>query len=198
MLIEMGCLRLSPQSPFTYSSGLKGPIYCDNRYILGFPFQRKEVVRMLIQKAKKENLEFDHIGAVATGGIPYGSIVAHELNIPMVYVRTTSKSYGMRKRVEGYFQSQGKVLLIEDLVNQGVGLETAVLALRQEGLNVKDVLAIVDYETLESREKLKTLRVKLFSLTNFSSILSTSSLSEEEKNSVDRWRQNPRQWAIEK
>ena len=198
MLMEMGCLRISPKSPFTYGSGLKGPIYCDNRYTLGFPLQRKEIVQRLIQKIKTEKLEFDTIGAVATAGIPYGSIVAHELNAPLVYVRATSKAYGMKKRVEGHYRFQEKILLIEDLVNQGVGLASAVLALREEGLIVQNALAIVDYEMLEAQEKLKTLEIKLFALTNFSSILSKASLSEEEKDGLIRWHQNPQHWAIEK
>ena len=192
ILIQTGCLKISPHNPFTYASGLTGPLYCDNRRILGFPRERGRLIEMMEAKIKGEGLTFDILGAVATGAVPHGAVLAHNLACPFLYVRTAAKDHGMKKSVEGYFEKGRRVLLLEDLVNQGSGLEKAIRALRDGGLAVHHTLSIVDYEMPRAKERCHNLNVQHFSLTNLTALLSHPSLSAPEKKSLAEWHHNAR------
>ena len=198
LLLEKGCLKVSTKEPFTYASGLKGPMYCDNRKILAHVKERGTIINEFVKLIEKLNLNFDSLCGLATAGIPHGALIAAQLNKPFIYVRSKPKEHGQRNQVEGFFQANQKTLLIEDLVNQGKSLEEAVIGIREEGLTAVACLTIVDYEMSQAKERLKTLDLELYSLTDFSHIIQTAEklnmIENNEKETLIAWQQNPTQW----
>ena len=190
----MGCVRFSRDQPFVYASGLKGPIYCDNRLSLGFPRQRKEIVRRLVDRVGEIGLSFESIAAVATGGVPYAAMMAHEMDASLIYVRNKRKEHGREGRIEGFFREGSRTLLVEDLVNQGTSVSGAIIALRRAGLVVDTCLAIVDYAMPKAQKALKDLEVALSSLTDFPSLLAEMSLPKEVRESALSWHEDPEAW----
>ena len=191
ILMETGCLEFSPARPFTYASGATGPLYCDNRRLLGIPKYREKVVNLLVETVRHdEALSCDFLAGVATGAIAYTAMVAQGLGAPMVYVRGQRKGHGKNNRVEGLFPVGGKALVVEDLVNQATSVAQTVEALGEAGAKVSACLCLVDYQMPKARRKLVDLGVSLVSLTDFSSLLDASSLSESEKNEVMAWHKN--------
>ncbi len=199
LLLKKNCLKLSPRRPFTYASGLKGPMYCDNRKILAFVKERSQVIDSLVEKINETGLEFDHICGLATAGIPHGALVAERLKKPFIYVRAKAKSHGRQNQVEGFYQKGERTLLIEDLVNQGKSLEEAVIGVRSVELHPIACFAIVDYQMKKSKERLEKLDLPLFALTDFENIINTALelklISENEKNDLIIWQNCPEDWA---
>ena len=188
ILLETGCLEFSPSNPFTYASGATGPIYCDNRRLLGFPGPREEVVGFLVETIRTHGgMACDFLASVATGGIPWGAMVARELNLPFVYVRGKKKGHGKDSSVEGYFSPGGRALLVEDLVNQASSVAESALALRKVHIRVDTCLSLVNYEMPKAKERLNSLKLSLISLTDFSTLLEASSLSKQDKEVILSW-----------
>lgn len=193
ILSRTGCARFSMDEPFTYASGLRGPVYCDNRRLLGFPAERARVIGLLARLADREG-GFDAVGGVATGGIPWASALAHEKGLPLLYVRAKRKAHGAKGRVEGFRRKGARVLLVEDLVNQGGSLEAAVLALRAEGLETPRALALVDYGMEAARGRFHRLGIAVSALTSFPALVRASGLGARDAGRALAWRKRPEDW----
>lgn len=194
ILMSTNCVQVSPQEPFSYASGLKGPIYCDNRKILSHVSERKQVVEGLVKLIEDSGMEFDSVCGLATAGIPHAAWVAEKLNIPMIYVRGKAKEHGKKNQIEGEYKEGDRVILIEDLVNQGSSLKGAVEALKSEGLNPRACFCIVNYEMKAVEEMLPSLEISLHSLTDFSTIINVAKLDDKDLDTLKNWHQDPKAW----
>ena len=198
-LINLGAVKFSPQKPFVYASGLKGPIYCDNRLVLSHVGFRDEVIKAFLSVIELHQLKFDLVGGIATAGIPHAAIIADRLNSPMIYVRPKPKGHGKRNQVEGDFSKGQNVLLVEDLVNQGASLLEAFEGVRAEGLLCQSCLCIVDYQMQIASQRLNEHSIQLFSLTDFTSLslaaLELRLIDQEAFELLKSWQINPKLWS---
>ena len=198
-LLQIKAIKLNPANPFTWASGLKSPIYCDNRVTLSYPqvrtFIREGFVKMCLDKFGKP----DVIAGVATGGIPQGALVAQELGLPFVYVRSEKKSHGMNNQIEGIINSGQSVVIIEDLVSTGKSSLNAVEALREKGAVVKGMLAIFTYGMDVAAENFKNNKCELFTLTNYNDLIQKAAeenyIREDDLASLLEWKSNPQAWS---
>ena len=198
-LLQIKAIKLNPANPFTWASGLKSPIYCDNRVTLSYPqvrtFIREGFVKMCLDKFGKP----DVIAGVATGGIPQGALVAQELGLPFVYVRSEKKSHGMNNQIECIINSGQSVVIIEDLVSTGKSSLNAVEALREKGAVIKGMLAIFTYGMDVAAENFKNNKCELFTLTNYNALIQKAAeenyIREEDLASLLEWKSNPQAWS---
>ena len=198
-LLQIKAIKLNPANPFTWASGLKSPIYCDNRVTLSYPqvrtFIREGFVKMCLDKFGKP----DVIAGVATGGIPQGALVAQELGLPFVYVRSEKKSHGMNNQIEGIINSGQSVVIIEDLVSTGKSSLNAVEALREKGAIIKGMLAIFTYGMEVATENFKNNKCELFTLTNYNALIQKAAeenyIREDDLASLLEWKNNPQAWS---
>jgi orotate phosphoribosyltransferase len=198
-LLQIKAIKLNPANPFTWASGLKSPIYCDNRVTLSYPqvrtFIREGFVKMCLDKFGKP----DVIAGVATGGIPQGALVAQELGLPFVYVRSEKKSHGMNNQIEGVINSGQSVVIIEDLVSTGKSSLNAVEALREKGAIIKGMLAIFTYGMDVAAENFKNNKCELFTLTNYNALIQKAAeenyIREDDLASLLEWKSNPQAWS---
>ncbi len=196
-LLQINAIKLSPQKPFTWASGMKSPIYCDNRLILSYP-----EIRTLTKKALSELCSsfepFDVIAGVATSGIPLASLVADELNKSLIYVRGSTKSHGRQQKIEGKLDKGANVLVIEDLISTGGSCLKVVDELRENGAVVNAVIAIFSYEFQLSIDNFTKSSCQLETLTNFDFLLDEALkmnyIEENDLKSILKWRINPQQW----
>lgn len=189
---------LQPKNPFTWASGIKSPIYCDNRKILSYP-KIRTFIRQEITKTLSDNFGLpDVIAGVATGGIPMGVLVAQELGIPFIYVRSNTKEHGLQNAVEGVVEEGQSVIVIEDLVSTGKSSLTAVNALREKKCTVKGMIAIFTYDLPEAKENFKQAKCQLVTLTNYDTLIQkaadTSYISRSDVKSLKEWRKDPQSW----
>lgn len=195
-LLSIKAVRLQPHDPFVYASGIRGPIYCDNRLIISYPLIRRRFTKAL--KQLSENLSFQLIAATATAAIPHGAWLADALDMPLIYVRGESKGHGAGKRVEGAFKAEQKVLLVEDLVTTGMSSLSAVNALRSEDLRVEQVISLFQYGLPEVNAQFVRQGVTLNSVLTLSELLYEGKLSgyltEAEVNAVKQWQIDPLKW----
>lgn len=197
-LLQIKAIKLDANNPFTWSSGIKSPIYCDNRKILSYPkirtFVRQEFVKMI----NEEFGDIDLIAGVATGAIAHGVLVAQDLGVPFVYVRTAKKDHGMENLIEGVAESGQSVVVIEDLVSTGNSSLSAVAALREAGCNVKGMVAIFTYGLKSAVQKFKADKCTLYTLTNYDQLikhaLTKSYIKDSDLQSLIKWRENPEAW----
>jgi len=198
LLVKTECLKLSPSDPFTYASGLKGPLYCDNRKVLGYVEERNLIVNAFVEKIKEWGKDFDAVCGLATAGIPHAAFIADVLKKPMIYVRSKPKAHGKGNQVEGHFEAGQKIVMIEDLVNQGKSLGEALEGVRNAGLNPMACFCIVDYQMAAAKEVISLNQLDLISLTNFDSIVKSSLergfISEEESKLLVDWQRDPASW----
>ena len=198
-LLQIKAIKLNPANPFTWASGLKSPIYCDNRVTLSYPqvrtFIREGFVKMCLDKFGKP----DVIAGVATGGIPQGALVAQELGLPFVYVRSEKKSHGMNNQVEGIINSGQSVVIIEDLVSTGKSSLNAVEALREKGAVIKGMLAIFTYGMDVAAENFKKNNCQLYTLTNYNALVQKAAeesyIREDDLASLLEWKSDPQSWS---
>jgi orotate phosphoribosyltransferase len=198
-LLQIKAIKLNPANPFTWASGLKSPIYCDNRVTLSYPqvrtFIRESFVKMCLDKFGKP----DVIAGVATGGIPQGALVAQELGLPFVYVRSEKKSHGMNNQVEGIINSGQSVVIIEDLVSTGKSSLNAVEALREKGAIIKGMLAIFTYGMDVATENFKKNDCLLSTLTNYDALIQKAAqenyIRKEDLESLLEWKKDPQAWS---
>ncbi len=202
MLLSLGCVKFSPERPFLYASGLKGPIYCDNRKILSHVPARDLVAELLVKQVelwRKDGLLFDAVAGLATAGIPHATLLADRLHCPMIYIRSSAKEHGAKNQLEGDIRPGMRLLLVEDLVNQASSLEKACHAAKNAGTIPVGAVAIVDYQMSKSVQILSEQGLVLKSLTTFQDLL----LAAERQNLLDRkgrdilmdWHQNPERWS---
>lgn len=197
-LLQIKAIKLKPNEPFTWASGIKSPIYCDNRVTLSYP-----QIRTYIRQGYSESV-LDHFGkpdviaGVATGGIAQGALVAQELGIPFIYVRSEAKSHGMTNQIEGYFEEGQKVVVIEDLISTGGSSLKAVSALREAGLDVKGLVAIFTYGFDTAHANFADAECPYVTLTDYdvmlNKALANNLISEEELTSLRQWKVNPTEW----
>lgn len=197
-LLQIKAVKLQPESPFTWASGWKSPIYCDNRKTLSYPgirtFIRQEFTKQILDEFGKP----DVIAGVATGGIAQGALVAEELGVPFVYVRSSTKDHGMQNKIEGQLESGQSVVVIEDLISTGMSSLDAVDALRDAGAEIKGMAAIFTYGFDVALKNFKGKKVKLITLTDYNDMLKQAVKSEyiDEKDvkSLKEWRNSPDTW----
>jgi orotate phosphoribosyltransferase len=196
-LLDAGAVRLSPRSPFTWASGLKSPIYCDNRQLLGFPELRAQIKAVLAQRASE--LQPTLIAGTSTAGIPWASFVADALGLPMAYVRPEPKKHGMGRQVEGPHVDGHKVVLIEDLISTGGSSIKCVEALRHEDADVLEVLALFSYGLPQAEEAFRAADVKLRVLATFDDLSRRAQekgmLDAQDRGSLADWRVDTVAWS---
>ncbi|MDA3944672.1 MAG: orotate phosphoribosyltransferase [Bacteroidetes bacterium] len=198
-LLQIKAIKLNPASPFTWASGLKSPIYCDNRITLSYhkirTHIRQEFVNALLEKYDKPDL----IAGVATGGIAQGALVAQELGLPFAYIRSEKKSHGLNNQIEGLVEEGQSVVVIEDLVSTGGSSLKAVEALRAKGAVVKGMLAIFTYGLAIAEENFEKANCELITLTDYDTLLKKASedgfVQEKELQSLLKWRIDPKKWS---
>jgi orotate phosphoribosyltransferase len=198
-LLQIKAIKLSPAKPFTWASGLKSPIYCDNRITLSYPKIRTHIRQQFVQAILEKYDKPDIIVGVATGGIAQGALIAQELGLPFAYVRSDKKSHGLHNQVEGIVEKGQSAVVIEDLVSTGGSSLKAVDALRQRGLEVKGMMAIFTYGLQQSEENFKTTKCELTTLTDYESLIRKASeenyITEKDLQSLIQWRLNPETWS---
>ncbi len=164
-LLKVGAVTLRPSNPFTWSSGIKSPIYCDNRLLISNPHALQDVIQGFLSVIRKRKIKCDAIAGVATAGIPYAAILADRLKKPMLYVRNSAKDHGKKNQVEGSIEKGARVLVIEDLVSTGRSSLNAISVLREAGTKVDYCLAVFTYGFPETKKAFLSARCKLFTLT---------------------------------
>lgn len=198
LLLQIKAIKLQPNDPFTWASGWNSPIYCDNRTTLSFPKIRNYLRENLANLIEQEYGKPDVIAGVATGAIAIGVLVAQHLNIPFVYVRPEPKSHGRKNQVEGLLEKNKNVVVVEDLISTGKSSLNAVEALKQEGANVKGMVAIFSYGFDIANENFANANVKLNTLSDYDHLLEqsldSSYISEKELETLKKWRENPSIW----
>ncbi len=196
-LLDAGAVRLSPRSPFTWASGLKSPIYCDNRQLLGFPELRAQIKVVLAQRASE--LKPTLIAGTSTAGIPWASFVADVLGLPMAYVRPEPKKHGMGRQVEGPHVDGHRVVLIEDLISTGGSSIKCVEALRHEDAEVLEVLALFSYGLPQAEDAFRAADVKLRVLATFDDLSRRAQekgmLDTQDRESLAEWRVDTVAWS---
>ncbi|MBZ7988122.1 orotate phosphoribosyltransferase [Campylobacter canadensis] len=186
VLKDCGAIFINTKEFFTYSSGIKSPIYCDNRVLISYPTQRtfiaNELAKLIMQKAP----DCEIIAATATGAIAHGAWVAQILNKPLVYILSKNKTHGRAKMIEGVFELGQKCVIIEDLISSGQSSINALLAARAHGLNVDKIFSIFSYELNQAKENFAKNNCECFSLSGFSAF--SSMLNEDELKILNEWR----------
>jgi orotate phosphoribosyltransferase len=200
-LLKIQAVFLQPNNPFTWSSGLKSPIYCDNRLTLSYPKVRKEIAAGLAEIIKEKFADAEVLAGTATAGIPHAAWVSDVLDLPMCYVRSKAKGHGKGNQIEGKIEKGQKVVVVEDLISTGGSVITAVDSLREAGCEVLGVVSIFTYELAKGKELLADADVVAYSLTDYSSLLEVAQKSgyikEEDLASLQAWKENPSEWAAE-
>lgn len=197
-LLQIKAVKLNPQSPFTWASGIKSPIYCDNRVTLSYPNIRTFIRQTFAEVILEEYGKPDVIAGVATGGIAQGALVAQELGVPFIYVRSSAKQHGMGNQVEGYFEKGQRVVVIEDLISTGGSSLKAVEALREAELDVKGLVAIFTYGFDVAVQNFKNAKCPFITLSNYDILLKkaleSNMISESDLNTLEEWRKDPNSW----
>ncbi|MGM0479058.1 MAG: orotate phosphoribosyltransferase [Bacteroidota bacterium] len=197
-LLQIKAIQLRPNDPFTWSSGWKSPIYCDNRKTLSYPNVRTFIRQSYSQLILDEFGKPDIIAGVATGGIAHGALVAQEIGVPFVYVRSSAKEHGLGNQIEGDFQEGHNVVVIEDLISTGGSSIKAVEALRDAQLNVKGVVAIFSYGFQIARKNFEAANCEVRSLSNYEVLiekaLEQGAVAKQDIDSLREWRLSPDTW----
>lgn len=197
-LLSIEAIKLSIDNPFTWSSGWKSPIYCDNRMSLSYPETRTFIKNELAKVAKEKFSGYEAVAGVATAGIPQGALLADLLEVPFIYVRSKPKGHGMENLIEGKVDPDKKVLIVEDLVSTGGSSLKAAAALRQAGYEVVGMLAIFTYGFPLADENFKNAGVTLRCLSNYSIMLEQAIemgyITSEDVASLEEWRKAPALW----
>ncbi|KIY21065.1 MULTISPECIES: orotate phosphoribosyltransferase [Mesobacillus] len=201
-LLEIEAVSLQPDNPFTWSSGLKSPIYCDNRLTLSYPAVRRKVAKGLTDLIEQHFPETEMVAGTATAGIPHAAWVSEQMDLPMCYVRSKAKGHGKGNQIEGKVMEGQKVVVVEDLISTGGSVIEAVQALRNAGCQVLGVVSIFTYELAKGEHQLKSANIEAHSLTDFSTLAKIAEqkglITKENLSSLEEWKQNPTDWATAK
>ncbi|MEQ5792851.1 orotate phosphoribosyltransferase [Muricauda sp. NFXS6] len=198
LLLQINAIKLEPENPFTWASGWKSPIYCDNRIMLSYPkvrnFVREEIAKQVEQLYGKP----DVIAGVATGAIGVGILVAEALGLPFVYVRPKPKEHGRQNQIEGYFEPGQSVVVIEDLISTGNSSLNAVKALKEQKADIKGMIAIFTYGFPVSIENFEKEGVELHTLSDYENLIEQASdtnyIQETQLQTLLEWKSNPQEW----
>lgn len=199
-LLQIKAVVLQPQNPFTWASGWKSPIYCDNRKTLSFPLIRNYIRHEMASAIEEKFGKPDIIAGVATGAIAQGALVAQEMGLPFVYVRPEPKSHGLENQVEGVIDKEQSVVIVEDLVSTGGSSLKVVETLRKAGCRVKGMIAIFSYGFPQAMENFKKHNCSLVTLCDYDSLLmkalESKFIKEKEIETLNEWRENPKEWGV--
>ncbi|WP_442267013.1 orotate phosphoribosyltransferase [Tenacibaculum sp. ZS6-P6] len=198
LLLQIKAIKLSPNEPFTWASGWKSPIYCDNRVTLSFPsvrnFLKEKIAKLVEEKYGKP----DVIAGVATGAIAIGVLVAQELGVPFVYVRPEPKKHGRKNQIEGFLESGQNVVVVEDLISTGKSSLNAIKALKEANATVKGMVAIFSYGFSIAEETFNKHNLDFCTLSNYESLLEqaldSNYITQQELQTLENWRLNPSEW----
>ena len=198
LLLQINAIKLETKNHFTWASGWKSPIYCDNRITLSFPAVRNYIRDEFVKQIEDKFGKPDVIAGVATGAIGIGILVAEAMGLPFVYVRPEAKKHGRQNQVEGFLQKGQNVIVVEDLISTGGSSLMAVEALRNEGANVKGMAAIFTYGFPISEEKIAEAKLDVYTLSNYENLIEKAVekqyVSEEELETLQSWNSNPSEW----
>jgi len=197
-LLQIKAIVLQPNDPFTWASGIKSPIYCDNRKILSYP-KIRTYVRQEMVKVLDENYGMpDVIAGVATGGIAIGALVAQELGLPFVYIRSKPKGHGLSNQIEGVIEKGQSVIVIEDLISTGKSSLDAVEVLKERGCSVKGMIAIFSYGLKVASDNFNKAQVPLVTLSNYDAMLQkavdSNYITASDVKTLKSWKSNPAKW----
>jgi len=197
-LLQINAIKLSPQNPFTWASGMRSPIYCDNRLTLSFPDLRNLIAEAFVSQLESMDCEIDAIGGVATAGIPHGVLVAEKMNKPFFYVRSKPKAHGRKNLIEGLLQKGSKVVLIEDLISTGMSSLMAVEVVRQQGSDVQCVMSIFNYGFQKAIHAFETKKCTFASLCNYDLLLeealAINYIQADHFEMLKKWKSDPEGW----
>jgi len=199
-LMQIKAIKLQPSNPFTWASGWKSPIYCDNRKTLSFPEVRSYIRDSFADMVRDHYPAAELIAGVATGAIAHGVLTADKLGLPFVYVRSEAKEHGLGNQIEGSFNPRQKVVVIEDLISTGGSSLGAVRALREAGCEVLGMIAIFTYEFKKASDGFAAINCELHTLSNYSSLLeaavSSGYIGKTDVETLRQWRMDPSVWGI--
>ncbi|ASV66011.1 MULTISPECIES: orotate phosphoribosyltransferase [Cytobacillus] len=197
-LLTIKAVALNPKDPFTWSSGLKSPIYCDNRLTLAYPKVRNEIAQGLQALIEEHYADAEVIAGTATAGIPHAAWVSDRMNLPMCYVRSKAKAHGKGKQIEGKAEKGQKVVVVEDLISTGGSVINAVEALREAGCEVLGVVAIFTYQLAKGEELLQAANVSVHTLSDFESLKEVAknqgTIEASDFAVLTEWRKDPQAW----
>ena len=200
LLLQINAIKLNPKNPFTWASGWKSPIYCDNRVILSHPKIRVFIREQISKQINELYGKPDIIAGVATGAIGIGMLVADIMNLPFIYVRPNSKKHGRKNQIEGSYNEGEKVIVIEDLISTGNSSLVAVEALREADLKVEGMISIFTYGFPVSFENFKKSDIQLNTLSSYDILLeqalSTNYINKKDFQILSEWRKNPQNWGL--
>ena len=199
ILLKLEAIKLSPNNPFTWASGWKSPIYCDNRIILSDPNSRNLIADNFVKIIKDKYKDTELIAGVATGAIGIGILVAQKLDLPFIYVRPEAKKHGRKNQIEGKISQNQKVIVIEDLISTGMSSLNAVKALKNSKLNVLGMIAIFTYGFEISKRNFENDKIDLDTLCDYSILLKkaveTEYISEDNLGTLSVWNKDPENWS---
>tara|TARA_B100001142_G_scaffold55912_1_gene54416 strand:+ start:666 stop:1307 length:642 start_codon:yes stop_codon:yes gene_type:complete len=197
-LLQIKAIILQPDNPFKWAAGWNSPIYCDNRKTLSYPEIRTYIKQGLSAIIKKEYKGANVIAGVATAGIPHGSLVAEELGLPFIYVRSKAKEHGKQNQIEGYFEKGQSVILIEDLISSGKSSLEAANTLKEQGMIVKGIVSIFSYSFDTAKENFKKMNLDYTSLCDYNTLLEqaieSKYIQKIDLEILKKWRQDPSSW----
>jgi orotate phosphoribosyltransferase len=197
-LLQIKAVKLQPNNPFQWSSGWNSPIYCDNRKVLSYPKVRTFVRQTFVSAIIEQYGEPDMIAGVATGGIAIGALIAEEMGIPFIYVRSSAKAHGMQNQIEGAYEKGQNVVVIEDLISTGGSSIKAIEALREGGLEIKGLAAIFTYGFDVAIKNFKDAECDFITLSNYDLLIeqavADNYVTAEDVESLSNWKTNPENW----
>lgn len=196
-LLQIKAIKLSPQNPFTWASGMKSPIYCDNRMVLSHHSLRNKISLQLLMLGKEFG-HYDYIAGVATAGIAHAAIMAHVAGKPMIYVRSKAKAHGRQNQIEGSIEEGAKVILVEDLISTGGSVIRAAEALNSVGIEVLGAVAIFTYQLQIAQDNLEEAGLKVKTITNYTDLIQVAANTEQINSSdlelLKAWKEDPANW----
>ncbi len=198
-LLKIQAVKLSPNEPFTWASGIKSPIYCDNRLTISYPKIRTAIAKGIAELISEKYPKVEVIAGTATAGIPHAAWIAAELDLPLVYVRSKPKDHGRGKQIEGVLHPGAKTVVIDDLLSTGGSVLKAVKVAQNEGADVLGVGAIFSYQLQAIVDNFRQADLSYFTLTNYSELLEaaveTNYISTTERAALEKWRHDPENWS---
>ncbi|GLR20044.1 orotate phosphoribosyltransferase [Portibacter lacus] len=197
-LLQVNAIKLNPAQPFTWASGIKSPIYCDNRITLSYPDIRT-FIKIKLSELSRQFDKFDTVAGVATAGIPHGALLADQLNLPFAYIRSKAKSHGRQNLIEGKIEEGARVLVVEDLISTGMSSLKAVDAVKETGAEVVGVIAIFSYDFPQAKEAFAKEGCPFKTLSSYPALLQQAVeqhyINEEQLAALEIWNQDPAKWA---
>jgi orotate phosphoribosyltransferase len=197
-LLQVEAVKLNPENPYTWASGWKSPIYCDNRKVLSFPYDRDFIKSELCSVIFEQFPDVDAIAGVATAGIAWGAMAADQLKLPFLYVRPKPKEHGLGNQIEGNLTPGQKILVVEDLISTGKSSLQVCDILKQSGVEIAGMVSIFNYGFNQASTAFQEAGIKLVSLTNYAALvelaIENETISPTLLTTLNNWRENPAEW----